>query len=131
MRSSDWSSDVCSSDLQRADDIVRRIRGMAAKQQPEQVALNLNEVVQESLLFVRHEVDSRSIRVTASYTRGLEPVTGDRVQLQQVIVNLLINAFQAVESQEVANRKILLATGIEEDNSVYFSLRDKIGRAHV
>src|SRR3546814_7373508 len=72
---------------QRADDIVRRIRGMAAKQQPEQVALNLNEVVQESLLFVRHEVDSRSIRVTASYTRGLEPVTGDRVQLQQVIVN--------------------------------------------
>src|SRR3546814_18391237 len=79
MRISDWSSDVCSSDL---------------------------------------------IRVTASYTRGLEPVTGDRVQLQQVIVNLLINEFQAVESQEVANRKILLATGIEEDNSVYFSLRD-------
>src|SRR3546814_15741996 len=77
MRISDWSSDVCSSDL---------------------------------------------IRVTASYTRGLEPVTGDRVQLQQVIVNLLINAFQAVESQEVANRKILLATGIEVDNSVYFSL---------
>src|SRR3546814_7645544 len=62
---------------QRADDIVRRIRGMAAKQQPEQVALNLNEVVQESLLFVRHEVDSRSIRVTASYTRGLEPVRSE------------------------------------------------------
>src|SRR3546814_12123920 len=40
---------------QRADDIVRRIRGMAAKQQPEQVALNLNEVVQESLLFVRQD----------------------------------------------------------------------------
>src|SRR3546814_4522969 len=116
---------------QRADDIVCRIRGMAAKQQPEQVALNLNEVVQESLLFVRHEVDSSSIRVTASYTRGLKPVTGDRVPLQQVIVNLLINAFQAVEIQEVANRKLLIATGIEEENSVYFSLRDKIGRAHV
>src|SRR3546814_8716249 len=42
---------------QRADDIVRRIRGMAAKQQPEQVALHLNEVVQESLLFVRPEAD--------------------------------------------------------------------------
>src|SRR3546814_17810393 len=81
MRISDWSSDVCSSDL---------------------------------------------IRVTASYTRGLEPVTGDRVQLQQVIVNLLINAFQAVESQEVANRKILLATGIEEDNSVYLDRKSVV-----
>src|SRR3546814_4013612 len=67
MRISDWSSDVCSSDLiaasaRRADDIVGRIRGMAAKQPPELVALNLNEVVQESLLFVRHEVDTRAIR---------------------------------------------------------------------
>src|SRR3546814_3773292 len=103
MRISDWSSDVCSSDLiaasaRRADDIVGRIRGMAAKQPPELVPLNLNEVVQESLLFVRHEVDTRAIRVTASYAKGLKPVTGDRIQLQQVVVNLLINAIQAVEA---------------------------------
>src|SRR3546814_11853784 len=90
---------------QRADDIVRRIRGMAAKQQPEQVALNLNEVVQESLLYVRHAVDSRSIRVTAYYTRGLDPVKGDLVQLQQGIVHLLIKPFPAVEVKEVETRK--------------------------
>src|SRR3546814_13831229 len=82
----------------RADDIVGRIRGMAAKQPPELVPLNLNEVVQESLLFVRHEVDTRAIRVTASYAKGLKTVNGDRIQLQQVVVNLLINETKAGEA---------------------------------
>ncbi len=108
----------------RADDIVGRIRGMAAKQLPELVSLDLNEVVQESLLFVRHEIDTRAIRVTASYARGLKPVTGDRIQLQQVIVNLLINAVQAVEAQHETNRKISLATGSDPDEAIWFRLRD-------
>lgn len=108
----------------RADDIVGRIRGMAAKQPPELVPLNLNEVVQESLLFVRHEVDTRAIRVTASYAKGLKPVTGDRIQLQQVVVNLLINAIQAVEAQGESDREIALATGADPDGAIWFRLRD-------
>lgn len=108
----------------RADDIVGRIRGMAAKQPPELVALNLNEVVQESLLFVRHEVDTRAIRVMASYARGLKPVTGDRIQLQQVVVNLLINAIQAVEARGETDREIALATGADPDGAIWFRLRD-------
>lgn len=108
----------------RADDIVGRIRGMAAKQPPELVPLNLNEVVQESLLFVRHEVDTRAIRVTASYAKGLTPVTGDRIQLQQVVVNLLINAIQAVEAQGESDREIALATGSDADGAIWFRLRD-------
>jgi signal transduction histidine kinase len=108
----------------RADDIVGRIRGMAAKQPPELVPLNLNEVVQESLLFVRHEVDTRAIRVTASYAKGLKPVTGDRIQLQQVVVNLLINAIQAVEARGESDREIALATGADPDGAIWFRLRD-------
>ncbi|QCB54532.1 PAS domain-containing protein [Sphingopyxis sp. PAMC25046] len=108
----------------RADDIVGRIRGMAAKQPPELVPLNLNEVVQESLLFVRHEVDTRAIRVTASYAKGLTPVIADRIQLQQVVVNLLINAIQAVEAQRESDREIALATGSDTDGAIWFRLRD-------
>lgn len=108
----------------RADDIVGRIRGMAAKQPPELLPLNLNEVVQESLLFVRHEVDTRAIRVVANYARGLRPVIGDRIQLQQVAVNLLINAIQAVETQPEADREIALATGSDANGAVWFRLSD-------
>src|SRR5690606_25957617 len=48
----------------RANDIVQRIRGMAAKHQPERIALDINQVTQESLLFLRHEIESRNIRIS-------------------------------------------------------------------
>ncbi|WP_260581317.1 ATP-binding protein [Sphingopyxis sp. PET50] len=108
----------------RADDIVRRIRGMAVKQAPEAVPLALNEVVQESLLFVRHEIETRAIRVATTYARGLPPIVGDRIQLQQVIVNLLINAVQAVEGLGEAEREILVATATDAAGGVVFTLRD-------
>ncbi|HEY0597982.1 PAS domain-containing sensor histidine kinase [Sphingopyxis sp.] len=106
----------------RASDIVQRIRGMAAKRQPERVPLDLNDVAQESLIFVRHEIESRSIRVTTDFARDLAPVTGDRIQLQQVIVNLLINAVQAAEERE-GDRRIILGTGSEAGQST-LTLRD-------
>jgi PAS domain S-box-containing protein len=107
----------------RADDIVQRIRSMSVKQTPEPVALSLNDVVRESLLFVHHEIERRAIRVTTTYSRDLPPVVGDRIQLQQVIVNLIINAVHAVEGLEETEREILVATGAEGDSAT-FSLQD-------
>ncbi|MBA3940299.1 MAG: PAS domain-containing sensor histidine kinase [Sphingopyxis sp.] len=108
----------------RANEIVQRIRGMAAKRSPERVALDLNEVVRESLGFVRHEVESRGIRVTADLGRDLPPAKGDRVQLQQVIVNLLVNAVQALEAASEADREILIGTGLGSDGALNVMLRD-------
>ncbi|WP_447757561.1 ATP-binding protein [Sphingopyxis fribergensis] len=107
----------------RASDIVQRIRGMAAKRQPERVPLDLNDVAQESLLFVRHEIESRSIRVTTDFARDLPQVTGDRIQLQQVIVNLLINAVQAAEERGEGDRRIILGTASEAGQAT-LTLRD-------
>lgn len=107
----------------RASDIVQRIRGMAAKRQPEHVSLDLNDVAQEALLFVRHEVESRSIRVATELARDLPTIAGDRIQLQQVIVNLLINAVQAVEERGEGDRRISLVT-TGEDGQLTLTLRD-------
>jgi two-component system, LuxR family, sensor kinase FixL len=107
----------------RASDIVQRIRGMAAKRQPERVPLDLNDVAQESLVFVRHEIESRSIRVTTDFARDLPPMIGDRIQLQQVIVNLLINAVQAVEERGEGGRRIILGTASEAGH-LTLTLRD-------
>lgn len=109
----------------RADDIVQRVRSMAVKQAPDPVELAFNEIVQESLLFVHHELETRFVRVTTSYARRLPPVVGDRIQLQQVIVNLLMNAVQAVEACDQAEREIAIVTGTNEKGDLLFTLRDR------
>ncbi|WP_380872076.1 hypothetical protein ACFB49_30210 [Sphingomonas sp. DBB INV C78] len=108
----------------RANDIVQRIRGMAAKHQPEQIALDLNQVAQESMLFLRHEIESRSIRITTAFAEKLPAVIGDRIQLQQVIVNLLMNGIQALETGNGAESAIILGTSMDDKGLVCLSVRD-------
>jgi signal transduction histidine kinase len=105
----------------RASNIVQRIRGMAARRAPERVPLDLNEVVEEALLFVRHEIESRSIELSTKLARDLPSVLGDRVQLQQVVVNLLVNAVQA---QNGGPGRIDLDTAVSADGAVAFTIRD-------
>ncbi len=79
-----------------ASDIVQRIRGMAAQRPPERALLDLDEIVEEALLFVRHDIESRSIELEIELGADLPAVLGDRVQLQQVMVNLFVNSVQAI-----------------------------------
>lgn len=108
----------------RASEIVQRIRSMAAKRSPERIPLDLNEVVRESLTFVRHEVESRAIRVSTDLSRDLPRVMGDRVQLQQLLVNLLINAVQALEARDETEREIALTTSMTSFGEPSLLLRD-------
>lgn len=107
-----------------ASDIVQRIRGMAARQSPECLSVDLNEVIEEALLFVRHDIEAKSIRLMRAYGDALPGVYGDRVQLQQVIVNLLVNGIQALEQGRSRGRTIELTTGLDEDGLTYFAIRD-------
>lgn len=107
-----------------ASEIVQRIRGMAAPRPPESGVLDLNRVVEEALLFVCHDVESRGILLTVRFDIGLPKVLGDRVQLQQVIVNLLINGLQALAGKGVGEGRIALATAKNPDGTVRFSIRD-------
>jgi C4-dicarboxylate-specific signal transduction histidine kinase len=112
------------SNARRASDIVQRIRGMALKHVPERTALDLNEVVEEALLVVRHDIDSRSIALTVKYGARLPNVIGDRVQLQQVVVNLLVNSVQAIAQGGGPVRRIELCTVADGDGAVAFIIRD-------
>lgn len=107
-----------------ASDIVQRIRGMAAPRAPERLLLDLNGIVEEGLLFVRHEIESRAIDLSLRLGRDLPRLFGDRVQLQQVIVNLLLNAVQAIGQGDGTAASIAIRTSIDASGWVAFAIHD-------
>jgi C4-dicarboxylate-specific signal transduction histidine kinase len=109
---------------QRANDIIQRVRSMAVKQEPERLVLDLAEVVDEALHFVRHDLDARGITLSRAVAGALPPVVGDRVQLQQVVVNLLINSIQAIAQVDPQERRIALEIDADADDAVTLSIHD-------
>ena len=112
------------SNARRASEIIHRIRGMAAKHELEKRLIDLNEVTEEALLFIRHDIDLKLIALSTSFGSGLPCVMGDRVQLQQVIINLLVNSVQAIAQSGQPTRRIDIQTSIHDKGSVVFSVFD-------
>ncbi|GAM99981.1 chemotaxis regulator [alpha proteobacterium U9-1i] len=83
-------------DARRAADIVARVRDMAQHRKPERGAVQLNAVIGEALAFVRHEMQHHEVALVLDLAPDLPIIDGDRTQLQQVIVNLAVNAIQAM-----------------------------------
>lgn len=107
-----------------ANEIVHRIRSATAKHAPQRRPLDLNQVVDEALLFIRHNIETRSIQLSVRLGLGLPRVIGDRVQLQQVVVNLLVNSIQAIGQTEGKDGRIELGTGLGRNGEVTFVIRD-------
>ena len=98
---------------------------MAAKHEPEKRLIDLNEIVEEALLFIRHDIDSKSIVLSTTFAAALPQVIGDRIQLQQVIINLLVNSVQAIMQSGQPTRRIDIQTSIDEKVRSCFSVFDK------
>lgn len=80
----------------RAGEVIRRLRAMLRKDPPEFQALDVNDVVQDVLRIIRSDLLNRSVMTELALARDLPPILGDRVQLQQVILNLAMNAADAM-----------------------------------
>jgi PAS domain S-box-containing protein len=111
-------------DAGRAADIIARIRAMATGRAPQQTALALRDVIAESMLFLRHELQSKGVSVSLELAPALPQVTGDRTQLNQVIVNLVINAVQAMVQSGTARRSISIRTMLSDPETVCCVVED-------
>ena len=111
-------------DGRRASDVVRGIRGMVKKKQVERRSVDLNEVVMEALRMVSPDAVLRSCQLETSLEANLPVIEGDPVQLQQVLLNLVINAFDAMRDTAPSKRKVLIATQSNGDGTVRASVRD-------
>ena len=116
-RSVEWVID----DGCRASDVIRRVRALAKKSDMETVPLELNQVVNEAATLVERELVQHRISLRTELTPALPEILGDRVQLQQVIINLLMNGIEAMEPVTDRPRELLIQTG--KDDTGYLILR--------
>src|SRR6476620_6998106 len=95
-------------DGNRAGEVIQRLRALTKKTDPQNVTLDINDVVNDVVSLVQREVLSHRVRLTLDLGTGLNPILGDRVQLQQVIINLIVNSIEAMakvrEHRELAIR---------------------------
>lgn len=82
---------------ERASQVIRRIRAMACRAEPEHVTLDLNALVQDTLDMLQRELARRAAVLSVELAADLPPVQGDRIELQQVLINLIMNALQAMD----------------------------------
>jgi PAS domain S-box-containing protein len=95
-------------DARRAADIIRRVRAMAVRKAPELARTALNSVVNDVMLFLSAELHRQGIEATMDLAPGLPDIMADRVQLQQVLANLAMNAMQAMGQR--AERRLTIRT---------------------
>ncbi len=110
-------------DACRAGDIVDRIRDHMKKAPPRKARFDLNEAINEIIVLGRGAIIRNGISVQTRLSVGIFPIHGDRVQLQQVVLNLILNAVQAMDSVETGARELLITT--EQDHTgVLVAVRD-------
>jgi PAS domain S-box-containing protein len=112
------------SNARRSSEVIRRVRALSQKRDPHYARLRINAMVEESAELVSHELQTHRT-VLAMELAPEEPVArGDRVQLQQVIVNLLMNGVQAMIPVTDRPRRLTVRTRIDDENRVIVTVRD-------
>jgi PAS domain S-box-containing protein len=112
------------SDARRASEVIHRIRALSKKTDAEKVPLDINDVIREGSRLVRREVITHGASLRLELAPELPSILGDRVQLQQVIINLVINAIQAMASVTDRPRTLLIRSQKSEDGRVLVAVRD-------
>ena len=108
----------------RAADVLGRIRTLIKKEPPRKDHLDVNEMVLDVIALIRSEALSHDISMQTQLAPGLPGVRGDRVQLQQVILNLILNAVEAMSGLDGGLRELRISVGEAESNGVLVAVQD-------
>ena len=111
-------------DGNRASDVITRIRALARKTSEEKARLNMNDVIQEVAALAQGELQKNGVVLRMELAGDLPQVLGDRVQLQQVILNLVMNGIEAMASVADRPRELLIRSCQHESDKVLVAVQD-------
>jgi len=109
---------------ERLNGIIVRMRALAKKAPPEMAQLNFTDVVADVLTCIHHELTRRHVEIELDLSRELPPVLADRVQLQQVLLNLIMNGIEAMTAVIDRPRLLLVESRLDESGDVLVAVRD-------
>jgi PAS domain S-box-containing protein len=108
----------------RASEVVRRVRALAHKADIEKVPLDVNDIVEEVIALVQRELATHLVSLRTELEPALPKILGDRVQLQQVIINLVMNGIEAMQPVTDRPRELVIRSRQEELQRVLLSVTD-------
>ena len=111
-------------DGKRAGEVITRIRALTRREAPRMELLDVNRKVREVLALAEHELKTHDIVLRTELAPTLPSVAGDRVQLQQVLLNLIVNAIEAMSGVDDRARELTIVTAAKEPGGVVVEVRD-------
>ena len=119
-RSVEWIID----DGNRASEVIRRVRALANKTDIETVSLDANDLIRDVIALVQRELMNHQVSLQMELAPALPMILGDRVQLQQVMINLVMNSIEAMQSVTDRPRELLIRSGQDETQQVLVGVTD-------
>jgi PAS domain S-box-containing protein len=118
------SAELVIADAHRAGEIIARIRALAQKSAPRKDTVDINAIINEVIAVVRYEVHGHRVSVQTSLAKDLPPVQADRVQLQQVLLNLMMNAIEAMSANDEVPRVLSISSTRADVGAVLIGVAD-------
>ena len=124
--------------VHRAGEIISRIRALAAKTPPQKDWLDINQTIGEVVALAGSELQHNHVSLRTVLADDLPSVRGDRIQLQQVLLNLIINAVEAMSRTseglreiEVSSQKVTEVAGVSNESALHYEASDQVDSTHV
>jgi PAS domain S-box-containing protein len=108
----------------RASDVIRRVRALAKRTEVEMAPLDVNGVVREAVALVQREMASHAVSIRMELSSALPKIVGDRIQLQQVLINLIMNGIEAMEGVNDRPRELAIRSAASGDGAMLLSVSD-------
>jgi C4-dicarboxylate-specific signal transduction histidine kinase len=108
----------------RASEIIQRLRALSRKSETQKVAVDINGAIHEVIPLVQHEVLSHRVSLRLELAPTLPAVLGDRVQLQQVIINLIVNGMEAMADVTDRPRELVIRSHLDDSGQVLVAVED-------